>query len=502
MSHAPIEYDVHGERDTRPQPPVSIGSERQLLFDDFFLVMAGRAQWDQLAYRIKFANGRVTKHGSPLFYADAPWETGTAWLCVIREENRYRMWYNSAHADRRGLRVSYAESSDGFHFERPLVNRVAVDGAMANNVVFEGGFRGVSPELGNVFVDPTASDAERYKMVYADWQDPSIFLLQHNGTTGTLRGAYSPDGIRWKRYIEDFTGGYPDSQNCAMWDSVLERYVAYHRASCDFGGLEYGDTRVRPQHRGRSLARMESYNFRNWSRSEPSLVPDETDGLNTDIYNNGYARHPDTPHAHYLFPSFYRHYEGTFEVQALTSRDNRRWGRQCRDTFIPLGEPGAFDSFIISTAPGIVPIDTDTWALYYRSGDGPHGGSHPITLSYTPQSRVSRVTTKRDRVTGIEGAPEGGHFSTRPISFMGDRLIINAEPVGPDPEIRVQLLSSVTHQPLPGYTFEDCVPLREDGTGLPVMWQGETMIGDDVPRGSVRLHIRIRAMRMYAFRFC
>lgn len=112
-------YDVHRERYVRKQQPVDVGARRQTLFDDFFLTMADRAHWDQLAYRIRFTLGRVEKHGAPVLEGDAPWESGTAWLCVLKEDDRYRMWYNSAHADRRGLRVSYAESGDGVHFEKP-----------------------------------------------------------------------------------------------------------------------------------------------------------------------------------------------------------------------------------------------------------------------------------------------------------------------------------------------------------------------------------------------
>lgn len=493
-------YDVHPERYVRRQPPVDVGVRRQLLFDDFFLAMADHVHWDQLAHGIRFTLGTVEKHGGALLQGGAPWEKGTAWLCVLKEDGRYRMWYNSAHADRRGLRVSYAESDDGVHFEKPPLHRVSIDGDSANNIVFEGGFNGVSPELGNVFLDPIAPDEERYKMVYAEWDGPYIFDL-YDSSNGTLRGAFSPDGIRWTRYLDNFLGGYPDSQNCATWDPTLETYVAYHRTAVDFAGMDAGGLRVRAQHRGRAVARMESDSFRLWSPSVPVLAPDAEDGLNTDIYNMAYSRHPDHMNAHYFFPSFYRHYEGTFHAQVATSRDNRHWSRFCRDTFIPLGEPGAFDSFIISVAPGFVPVDRDTGALYYRSGDGPHGGSHPITLNYTPQSRVSRVTLKRDRVIGIEGDREGGHFSTRPLCFEGDRLVINAEPNGPDPEIRVQLLSSETNDPIEGYTFETCRPITEDGLDIPVIWNGRDRIGAEIPRASVRLHLRIRSMRIYAFQF-
>jgi hypothetical protein len=470
-------------------------------------------QWDQLAYRIRFSLGKVEKHGAPILEADAPWETGTAWLCVLKRvadqpdelmevgNGRYRMWYNSYHEDRRGLRVSYAESDDGVHFEKPIFHRVAVSGSTENNVVFEGGFNGVSPELGNVFIDPIAPEAERYKMVYAEWEGPYIFELPFDGSMGTLRGAYSPDGIRWTRYYENFLGRYPDSQNCACWDPTLELYVAYHRTGSQFAGFEAGPLRVKSQGRGRALGRIESENFRHWSPSTPVLAADSEDGLNTDIYNNAYSRHPDNVNAHYFFPSFYRHYEGTFHVQVATSRDNRNWSRLCRDTFIPLGESGTFDCFIISVAPGFVSIDRDTWALYYRSGDGPHGGSHPITLDYKPKSRVSRVTFKRDRIIGIEGDHNDGHFSTRPLCFDGNRLVINAEPTGPDSEIRVQLLSAETNKPIEGYTFETCRSITDDGLDSPVIWNGSDLIGPDVPREAVRLHVRIRSMRIYAFQF-
>jgi hypothetical protein len=426
-----------------------------------------------------------------------------AWMSLLREKDLYRMWYNSSHADRRGLRVSYAESADGIDWHRPNLGLVEVDGSKENNVVFEGGYGGNSPELGNVFYDPQAEPGETYKMLYSDWIDGELFEARPPGVeyNGALRGASSPDGIRWKRYSKNFWVNYADSQNVACWDPNLDKYVMYHRTGCPFAGLEAGAIRVQPQPRGRAVGRMESDGYFYWSNSKPVLVPDMEDGLNTDIYNSAYGRHPDNENVHYLFPSFYRHYEGTFEVQVCTSRDNIQWQRPCRDTFIPLGAPGEFDCFIISVAPGFIPVDDQTWALYYRSGDGPHGGSQPFDLGYTSQSRMSRVTIKRDRIVGIEADPSGGHFCTRPIAFRGRRLVLNAEPTGPDPEIKVQLLSAATLEPIEGYGFDECRPIREDGLDIQVAWNESPEIGQDVPRDAVRLHFSIRSMRIYAFQF-
>ena len=489
--------------DINPRPPMAttqpffVGTVRQLLFDDFLLHLADRHHWDQIAYNVRFSIGAVEKSDGPIMVSDAPYETSMAWISVMREEGGYRMWYNSSQRDRRGLRVSYAESDDGLNWQRPALNVLDVEGCSDHNIVFEGGVDGSSPEMGRVFRDPAAEPGEEYKMVYAEWIDGELFDAGQP-SNGAMRGACSPDGIHWQRYRENFTTYYPDSQNVATWDPTLGKYVCYHRKLAGFAGLDAGDLRVVPQ---RSVVRLESEDFRTWSNAEPAIVPDLDDGLNTDIYNSAYSRHPDNQNAHYMFPSFYRHYEGTFEVQALSSRDNRNWARPCRDTFIPLGAPGEFDCYIISVAPGLVPIDDATWALYYRSGDGPHGGSHPIELDYEPESRVGRVTFKRDRVIGIEGNTAGGHFSLRPLAFAGSRLVINAEPTGPDPEIRVQLVSSESHDPIEGYTFDCCAPISADGLDLPVSWNGSETIADALSRESLRLHFQIRSMRVYAFQF-
>lgn len=488
------------------QQPFPVGSVRQPLFDDTLLAMAGAAYWDQLTYGVRFSLGQVNKHGGPVMVAGQPWETGTAWLNLIKEGGRYRLWYNSYQADKRGLRVSYAESEDGLHFTKPRLGLIDVGGSRNNNVVFDGGFLGISPELGNVFYDPHGDPDEAYKMVYAEWHSGAVMDLpwQAGGPTasnGSLRAATSPDGIHWTRYLDNFLSRYPDSQNVACWDASLERYVIYYRTTSRFAAVNAGALRVSDQLRGRAIGRVESEDFRRWSSPEVALGADLDDGLNTDIYNSGYSRHPENPNAHYFFPSFYRHYEGTFEVQVATSRDNRTWARPCRDTFVPLGAPGEFDCFILSVAPGFVSLDDDTWALYYRSGDGPHGGSHPITLDYKAQGRMSRVTFKRERILGIEGNATGGHFSTRPLSFAGNRLVVNAEPTGPNPELRFQLLSAETNQPLPGYTFDDCQAIHGDVLDGPVVWNGSAALGPDVPRAAVRLHCRVRDMRVYAFQF-
>ena len=503
--------DLNYEPIGRNPIPISVGNVKQLLCDDFFLSMAAVDKWDQLFYNVQFANGIVQKHGSPVMEGDeGDWEESSAWFNVIKENNLYRLWShsflpltNSKRAYNRA--VGYAESEDGIHWKKPKLGIVDINGSKQNNVVYDGGFESDGGEFGNVFHDPHGDPSEQYKMVYADWVERGEEEFRREGVSynGALRGASSPDGIHWLRYPENILGKYPDSQNVGMWDPTLEKYVVYHRSGALFGGVDTRNYNVKSQSRGRAVGRIESENFRTWTTSEIALAPDVLDGLNTDIYNPAYARHPDNPNIHYLFPSFYRHYEGTFEVQVCTSRDNKNWNRVCRDTFIPLGKPREFDCFIVSVSPGIIKVDDTTWALYYRSGDGPHPGCSPSTfeLDYQSKSRMSRVTLKEDRVIGIEGAKIKGHFSTRPLAFEGNELIVNSEPLGSDAELKVQLLSTETNEAIPGYDFESCEPIKSDGTRTVVNWKGKNGLDSSISRKSVRIHFNIQSTRIYSFQF-
>ncbi len=504
------DLDVNTKKYAEPVHPVPSGKMRQLMFDDFLLGFGFKAE--HYMHAVRFSIGKVVKHGEPIFEGEEPWEKSSAWISVLRDGGKFRMWYNSSHEGREGLIVSYAESDDGIHFERPKPGVTEWRGSRENNIVYTGGEGGISPELGNVFIDPNAEEGERYKLIHADWQYPFVLeLLREKGiwapSTGTLRGAYSPDGIHWTRYVEDFLPHYPDSQNAACWDEALGKYVIYHRGPGEYGGLDLPGLRVKPTGRGRAVRRIESEDFRNWSASELALMADMQDTLNTDIYNSAYSRHPDNANAHYMFPSFYRHWEGCFEAQVCVSRDNRTWQRPTRETFIPLGQRGEFDWFIVSVAPGIVRLSDDEWALYYRSGNNPHGPNEHILAKMTEEekasfaSRVSRATFKRDRVVGIEAGDEPGRFSTRPLSFEGDRLVVNVEPTGPSPELRVQLLNGADGSTIEGYTFDQCRVITSDELDGAVVWTGRDRIGPEVSRGAVCLHFTLRDVRLYAFQF-
>jgi len=372
-------------------------------------------------------------------------------------------------------------------------------------------------ELGSVFIDPVAKPAERFKMLHTSREGRHVWPFgnyPYVGGTSLLKGAYSADGLNWTTYPAMFLGHVPDTQCVGVYDPTTQKYVAYIRKIATYGRLDVGDNPVRQSSRGAGIGRMESWDFnRGWSFPEPVLMPDFEDGLNIDLYSPGYMRYPDAENAHFMFPSVIDRWEGTLKVKAAVSRDGRSWLRPNRSDVLPLGEPGTFDSARMFLSPDFVPLDRDTYAIYYRATNDPHGGAHGSVKPANPRVEgMGRVTFKRDRILGIEAGSGEGVFSTRPLLFEGRRLVINAEPTGPAPRIQVQLIGvgqREVQRPqgigredvvCPGCSFEDNVPITGDVLDGEVRWRNRQDIAGWANK-PVRLHFRMKGMRIYAFQF-
>jgi hypothetical protein len=498
----------------RPSGNIFVGSRRQLLFDDFF-VGPGNNFHESIPYGIRWSLGKVQKSpAGNIFKVQEPWHDRTAWFNVLYEDGRYRMWYAGGKVGRHGMFVCYAESDDGIEWRKPILNLIERDGSKQNNIVYAGGPApgvGVGVELGNVFRDPVGKPDERYKMIYPSWEgNPS--------EEGVTMGATSPDGLHWTRTHGFFLPRYCDTQNVAMYDPVLQKYVAYVRwnSAALYGELNAGEHPVRGLSRGRSVARMESDDYAQWSTPEVVLAPDFEDGLNVQFYGSSYSQYTEADNAHFMFPAGYHVREGTFLVQVAVSRDNRTWVRPNRETYIPLGPAGSFDDHAVAVAPGFLSAGKDQCALYYRAGNIAHPGAlHEfLPKSTSGEAGVGRVVFKRDRIVGIESGPEGGAFWTRPLMFEGKTLVVNVEPTGSDAQLQVQLVGvgtgsstptwargeGMNDAPCPGYTFDENIPVTSDDLDATVRWKERSSVGEWAGK-PVRLYFRLRSMRIYAFQF-
>jgi hypothetical protein len=505
----------------RGRTEINVGSRRQLLFDDFFVCTGFWTETDnhpeRVPHNIRWSPGRAERSVEPVMRADRPWEDWAGGLTVLKDGGMYRGWYGGLKRPGGGFFVSYAESDDGVTWRKPSLGIIEKAGSKQNNIVFEGADAWQTSGA-CVFIDPSAKPEERYKMVFSAWETKHTypfgdfpFALR----AGVVRGAFSGDGLHWTQYPEIFFGGYSDTHNAATFDPVLQKYVAYIRWGGSYGALDNGPHPVRSEVRGRSISRMESWDFHEWSPPETNFVADFEDGLDVDFYTSGYSRYDGADYAHFLFPSVFHHWDGIINTQVAVSRDGKNWLRPTREAFVPNGPEGSFDSRMIFVAPGLVPAGNDRLALYYRGDNVPHP-PHPGVPDPPEGSAVmatGRVLFKRDRIICIEGNRAAGTFATRPLIFEGRRLVVNVEPTGPNPRLEVEMIGVgikpaeskvrgkfMEDAPCPGCSLDESLPITTDELDGPVRWKTRAEVGDWAGK-PVRLRFRIQSMRIFGFQF-
>lgn len=409
--------------------------------------------------------GKIEKHrANPVIVADRPWEMGNlGYACVIHdlEEGIYKMWYEARDEKDHG-RCLYATSKDGLTWQKPLLNQVEVDGSKQNNIVFTGQ-RGVKTKVYWVIKDYADPDPEkRYKMMYHLWDF---------GGRG-VGIAHSPDGIRWKAspYV-NLHGGF-DTQNMMFWESRNGQYVGYFRRW--LGGRRY-------------IARATSPDGYHWS--DPVVVhgPDEQDPAQWDLYTPGVIKLARARNAYVMVTAAFDWPSNTVSGHLGLSRDGVAWFR-FRQTFIPLGEQGAWDHGTIYPTPSDVVVDGRT-AIYYSgngSGHGP-GGRPSIGVAFLHEY-------------GFAGwrAEGEGRLTTHLLRSSDNRpaFFINAAVAGG--AVGAELLDT-DNRPLPGFARDDCREVTGSGARLPLVWKGQDSLGSVLRKGPVRLRIYLRRATVYGF---
>ena len=157
---------------------------------------------------------------NPTFQPGPPGASYGANTVVYDEEQKiFRMWYSLAHQSVHSL--AYATSEDGLHWETPSLGLIEYNGSRDNNYCLE-------PDQGGgaVLIDPRDPDPERrYKLMHKrPWKE---------GMEGRVTLSFSPDGLRWAPYFDDWKKSVRprsnDGVNIALYDERLGKYVLFCR---------------------------------------------------------------------------------------------------------------------------------------------------------------------------------------------------------------------------------------------------------------------------------
>jgi len=450
------------------------------------------------------------------------WEVALAWNSVYRNPDSgvYQLWYQAYTGDQLAQRTydcatCYAESEDGIHFQKPMLDLYPFQSAKQSNIILIGN-GGYSYKYGNyVVVDPAGKDPNRrYKMAYFD------FAGEGADETPGLHVAFSPDGIHWTKHpttplspIAYGRGGlgspvpFNDDQSepwhrpltmsdalDAMYDPVRDVYAIYGKMWIDGpgGGMFW-------KH---GMGRIESRDFIHWSRPELVLTPDDDDPPHVEFHTAPVFYHAGCYFA--LMQILDRaNGGGVINIELAVGRDGMHWQRPFRTPYVlERSEGNQFDSGSIFTNATPVILD-DEIRFYYGAYSGgatsadDRGHVSGMGLASIPRDRFAGIRTQAisDQATLPEPLAHVGQVTLKPIDLTGYRtLTLNAD-ASHQGKIQVELLDASGYR-IRGYSKEDAVDITGDQLRHPVRWKESHL--QDLPDGSYMIRIHLERATVYA----
>jgi len=404
---------------------------------------------------------------------DAPWEGNTcAYYTIFRDGNRFRMYYRGSHYDTKTKKAThpevtcYAESKDGIHWTKPKLGLFEFNGSKANNIVWDG----IGTHCFVAFKDsnPKCPPEALYKGI-------------SRGRPQGKKGLYvfqSPDGIHWKLMHPEpvITDGAFDSQNLAFWDTLTNQYREYHR------------TFVNGK---RAIMTGTSKDFIHWTK--PVLLSYQKGIPAQHLYTNAVQPYERAPHLLIGFPTRYLPEQGQrVEPTFMVSRDGLnfyRWLEPVVPESAPKDRSGNRSNYT-------------TWGHVEIPGRPNHLSIYATEAYYTgPNSRVRRFEYRKDGFVSIRGGNKGGQLITKPITLsrLAERLTLNYQ-TAKNGTLRVAIEES-NGKPIPGFTLEDCKPLKGDSLHRTVVWEGPDISALRLKHKVVQLRFEIRNGDLYALQF-
>ncbi len=477
------------------EEPVRIGSQRELFVDN------------SLAEAI--TGGASIRLHAPVqrevaITYDKPWEgNASGYTTVFQDGDIYRMYYRGHKyiTTDKPLRqaqsetVCYAESTDGIHWTKPILNLHPWEGSTENNIIWMG-----TPEAHNFapFKDsnPACAPDAQYKAI---------------GGTVTSKGLWtfqSADGIHWSRLSEGpvVTKGAFDSHNTCFWDDAEKRYVMYVRyfSEGEFKGL-------------RSIGVSYSTDFETWTEpvgiSYPGSPPQQ-------MYTNQIAPYYRAPHIYMGFPT--RYVARTLNPHGATIdpvplRDQltevyERCGTDLTDgVFMSSRDGKAFkrwDEAFLRPGPQkegrwIYGDNYQAYGLWETDSDVAVG-TKEISMLFTEHAWVDethrgrRYTIRLDGFTSLHAPYSGGEFLSRPLIFQGNRLSVNyATSAAGNLHVEIQ---DAEGTPIEGFRLDESTEHYGDSTEQTISWTSGSDVSS-IAGTPVRLFFVLKDADLYSFQF-
>jgi len=427
------------------------------------------------------------KHpGNPLIVVDQPWEADVVNCTTVipdEEGTGFRMYYYCWKHDKqkypRGF-MCYAVSKDGLKWEKPKLGLCEWEGSRNNNMI---------PDC------PSA-------VMRTPWEkDPQ---KRFQGVGGMYYAYSSPDGIHWKKESNQKIVSGGDTSHF-YWDPNTKRFRctvkggANDRVGGDVSGM-----------RRRIVGYAETTDLTKFPALRMAMAPDDYDDLwckQDTVQRTHFYACPVLPYeTMYLgFLQIYRAIEpegffhGPLWLELVSSRDGFHWLREEVDTSVhhpyalhetsrpPLLNLGKFrqfdDGMVIAPTPLLV--GDEIW-IYYTGYEELHD-----LLPYN--SAIGLAKLRKDGFASLDADECLGEIVTKQFTNAGGQMLVNFNSRGGS--LKVEVLDA-DGKVIPGYSRDDCEPLKGQSVRQPVTWKSQKALPVD---GPVRFRFLLEHARLYSF---
>lgn len=514
-------------RAARPAPPaglpllfgreaktgvLDLGSRRHLFLDDALLA----------------ARTHITLTPHPARVAE-PVVEGSGWISVVDAGPQdIRLYLQGPQSS-----LAVLVSKDGVNFTAPDLGRGEFRGQ--RNIVITD-----PASVGTVFIDRNGPPEERWKIVTGLRQRGGIFVYT------------SADGFTWRRHETASLPFWAGSAVNVFHDDQRRRYVIHNRT--DYYRMAGGSTDRRSlltevedllapwpfkpvtaeMTRAATARGVRTHvdQLDPWWLDNGPLAPGgfgleypvameadpKIDPVGTDIYNTRAQKYPWADDAYVAFPLFFFHYpkegppqrqvlahpdeergSGLLETHLAVSRDGLAWQRHPRPTYLGIGDADGYPIRRSYIGYGMVRRGAQLWQYSYT-----RASYHDSHVKGPPAPDViHRLVQRVDGFMSADAPYTGGTFTTKPLRFTGNRLVLN---VDTDAAGYAQFgFIDERGAPIPGFSVDECVYVNGDEIDYEVEWLAhdgkKTKDLSALAGRTVQLVARMRGTSLYALQF-
>ena len=178
------------------------------------------------------------------------------------------------------------------------------------------------------------------------------------------------------------------------------------------------------------------------------------------------------------------------------SRDGRHWLRpQDRRPFIPLGDAGSWESdYSVSSYTAPVHVGDELY-IYYTSTRNPERYTKDPNAPW-PSQQVGLARLRRDGFASLNAGEQPGRIMTRPLTFKGKSLFVNAD-VADGGWVKAAVLSRDS-EAMSEFALDNSIALTKDTIRGAMMWKTKKELVPPVD-DHVRIEIHLKNSNLYSF---